>query len=1137
MSIFDEAKALASKIKSKFQQAVPKVQQAVKTWQDKPSNQIWNDTMAGISNQVNRAKPYLQKANDMGIIGVGNRPSLVQFDPKTKQMTSTNTGVKPIDYATTGARDYINNTYIAAAKRLPEDIQGFKEPGLWNKTKATGKLALDLIQTIPDPTDIPFAAYNATKGYLASVNAGPGGMWNPANTWNPKHFQAGYNAVTKNEAPGLGTALTGKEGTGTTVLNLLELPALLMSGHLKPKQADEFIDAEARGIENSYKRGDIKLLETKLDELLGSNGNGPGRITARRMLDDAASKGDPLAVRYLELVNKTDEAIGRSQLARENLTKVSTDKITQSTIESNVAKMVENELRVKRLAGEIAPQNIINARSRMDNLINYGTNLEKRGYSKEQVDKISAPLGKDLLVQGTTPKQYDIGDYIRSSSGTPSTGKSFTKAPSDFIQDMDRITNNISPKNKVNVFDYLWTPDTVLKKIGLDKEAKALRTGYETYRSNLKQEIDFVQQLKERAPGEESSQRIFRYLDGDKSFTLQKNELDVANGIRRYLADWADRLHLPEDGRITDYITHIFEKGKIEKEFDQELANLISDKVPKTVYSPFTQERLGKNGYIEDVWRALDAYIKRSTRKEAMDPALTMLEKKAKDLDNESFKYVQRYASRINLRPTEADNLIDNWIKSTPIGYKLGARPTANITREIRQTVFRGGIGLNPGSAVRNLTQGTNTFAELGTKYTYKGYSQLFKKMKTGGLDELERVGVLDDGFVQDRNLSVYKQMLEKTDEKLFYLFEQAEKVNRGSAYFGAKQKYLDMGKTEAEAIDLAKEVVRKTQFQFGNIDSPVILSSDLMKTLAQFQTFAVKQGEFVKNMITAKEYGKLLRWVGSNLFISYTIGDVLGISPKDMVPFMSERFGQSPTLQVVGGAKDYLIGKFNDNPQLAAEGKNKILGVAPLLIPGGAQMKKTYQGISAYNQGVSTTPSGDIRFTIEKTPSNLIKSAVLGQYGVPEAKDYFDSKHKPASIDTVLSRDLSEALVSNDQKRIRELMDKSQVSSTDPNGITKEGVKIAIVKAIESKDRATIERLLPMANKVGLTKSEIETYQRNQKYSSKDRDALRLKIAKATEKKDRETVNKLLEEAQLMGVTPESIKELLALRARQKAQ
>jgi hypothetical protein len=469
----------------------------------------------------------------------------------------------------------------------------------------------------------------------------------------------------------------------------------------------------------------------------------------------------------------------------------------------------------------------------------------------------------------------------------------------------------------------------------------------------------------------------------------------VADQIQVYLKQWADRLGLPEDKRIASYITHIFEEGFITKEFDPEIAHLITDKIPGSVYDPFLQKRLGALGYKEDVFAALDAYVKRAVRKVNMDPALAELKSAGAKLDVESYQYVQRLGSRINLRPTEMDNLIDNFIKSTNIGYRFGPRPTANISRKLRGMFYRGTLGLNFGSALRNLTQGANTYAKLGEKYTVVGYSKLFSRLATNNLDELFSTGVLADNLIDERRLGVYKSVLEKIDPGLFKMFDLAEKINRGAAYFGAKARAIAKGASEKDAIDEAKRLVRETQFAFGKVDTPVAMSSDLAKTLLQLQTYNIKQVEFLKNMIAHKEFGGLIRWTVASLAMVYTIGQVFGMKPSDIIP--SFRLGGSP----LGNALSTLTGLVSPDQTKRDAAKAKLGTMISTLVPAGVQLRKTIQGLKVVGAGEDVTKTGRQRYKVEKTPANTIRAGLFGKNALPAAQEYYKGLRNPKAKTT----------------------------------------------------------------------------------------------------------------------------------------
>lgn len=556
-------------------------------------------------------------------------------------------------------------------------------------------------------------------------------------------------------------------------------------------------------------------------------------------------------------------------------------------------------------------------------------------------------------------------------------------------------------KSKVNVIDYLRTPDRVLEKIGFADEAKMLRHGYESYVKELPLNIDKITAWAKGLPAE-ASKTIFRFLDG-QDVKLPENEMKIALEIKEWLAEWAKRLKLPEDKTITNYITHIFDKELIAKEFDEDLAKIITDKIPGSVYDPFLLKRLGAKGYKENVWEALDAYVKRATRKVNMDSALDAIQTKSgtslemSKIEASQFKYLQRYVSGVNMRPTELDNLLDNTIK-TVVGYKYGQRPVTYLTKTLRQMTYRGMLGLNPGSALRNLSQGINTYAVLGEKYTAIGYAKLLSK---DALREAAEQGVFAPGFIQDRALSSTKKAMERVDKGLFSFFELAERINRGAAYFGAKSKALGQGKSLPEAIDYAKSIVRKTQFSFGSIDTPVAVQSDIVKTLAQFQNYTLKQTEFLAEMVKDKNFIGLLRYGVAGMTFVYTVGKAFGMQPSDLIP--SARLGVPPSLKFpyeVGRAALDAPDKYGGERDLAQKAND--VGKAGVgLIPAGNQIRKSVQGLQAFNKGADTTATGRTRYEIPQDLEHFLRAVLFGKSSLPEAQAYYNKSAKPSPTST----------------------------------------------------------------------------------------------------------------------------------------
>lgn len=573
--------------------------------------------------------------------------------------------------------------------------------------------------------------------------------------------------------------------------------------------------------------------------------------------------------------------------------------------------------------------------------------------------------------------------------------KQAAMTPSEFEASMQ--LKSLTPRDKVNIIDYFRTPDRVLKKLGLGSEAEQLKQAQLDYQIDLPKQLQTITNWYNEVKNiPNSSENLFRYLDGEK-VQLSPPEQKVAVEIRAYLNTWADKLKLPQDKRVADYITHLFEPDLIKKEFDPELAKLIDQKIPGSVYNPFLEKRLGTLGYKQDVWQALDAYTKRAARQYFMSPALDSIKMASNRLDLDSVKYLERYTARINMRPTEIDNLIDTAVKSSPVGYKLGQRPVAAVSRQVRQVFYRGALGLNLTSAMRNLSQGANTYAELGEKYTLKGYSRLVRSLMSKST-ELQDVGVLSDNIVQDRAINATKKAAETMDKVLFSVFDTAETINRGAAYFGAKARALDKGLSEEKAIKAGIDAVRKTQFTFGNVDIPVGLNSDIGKIFTMFTSYTFKQAEFLSELAKTNLPG-LIRYALASLLITKTIGKVYGASVDEFVPFLNNlkgrsKFGNTPPVQLAADLGKLTFG----DQQTKDQAKSDLRNLVPLLFPAGAQINRSLQGIGAYQRGYSQTSSGNVRYPIAQTPSNMARTALFGQYRVPEADQYFSSNSSPLS-------------------------------------------------------------------------------------------------------------------------------------------
>ena len=576
---------------------------------------------------------------------------------------------------------------------------------------------------------------------------------------------------------------------------------------------------------------------------------------------------------------------------------------------------------------------------------------------------------------------------------------------------------------QVNALDYFRTPWKVFEKMKMRPQYEEILKGYEAYLSELPRNIKKITAWSKQVPAA-SNERIFKFLDGEK-IALDQTEAKVAWEIKTWLSEWADRLGMKPDARISEYITHIFPAGK-GGEIPEEIAFLINKKIPGSVYDPFLLPRQGALGYIQDTWGALDAYVKRATRKVNMDPGLANLKKITdKPMHVSQLNYLNRWVGAVNLRPTELDTAVDTFIKQN-LGYMFGTRPTATITRNTRMMISGAKIGGSMISFAKNLTQGVNTFKELGTQYTIRGY----KDLVIYGGKELRDNNALLGSLTEDRNPSYAKKFREKFGDVLFLNMTSSEYVNRGAAYYGAKAKFLDgkitpkeyreaFGKpmpsgytpTISDAVQYGKFVSGKTQFLFDPLNTPVILNSDIAKTAGQFSTFGLKQAEFIIDAAAQKEWWKLLRYLASSMLLFSTIGSAFGMKWSDS--FQPFRFGAPPAWSFFWGLWDAAVGtkdKYGNVPTNAARIRSAENTLFTNMVPGGSQLQKSYEGIKAVNQGASrgaptkANPQGAYQYSIPQTPMNYIRAGLFGKSYTDQGQQYYN-KSTPQSSGTSSSR------------------------------------------------------------------------------------------------------------------------------------
>jgi hypothetical protein len=210
----------------------------------------------------------------------------------------------------------------------------------------------------------------------------------------------------------------------------------------------------------------------------------------------------------------------------------------------------------------------------------------------------------------------------------------------------------------------------------------------------------------------------------------------------------------------------------------------------------------------------------------------------------------------------------------------LGPKPTAAASAFLAELQYLGGMGANPFTVVKNLTQKILTIADVtddgnwveGLKWWWK-----WKQIRNTPLGKaIQRMNpILNDrqyleglhhtysameGFMS--RLGIAPETTRAIRDKAFALYRWSDIDNVRDA-FGTKFLYvLDRGAPVQDAVEIALASTRATQFMYG-IDSPLLYRSPLGKQLGIFMSWPLNWAMLLWNQGTQQDMRKAIATVG----------------------------------------------------------------------------------------------------------------------------------------------------------------------------------------------------------------------------------------------------------------------------------
>ena len=308
------------------------------------------------------------------------------------------------------------------------------------------------------------------------------------------------------------------------------------------------------------------------------------------------------------------------------------------------------------------------------------------------------------------------------------------------------------------------------------------------------------------------------------------------------------------------------------------------EQLPRNIENQFFKPRKGIEGYSFDAVGAYESYLYQMGRKLFYDPML----REIKELHK--------------LLPTDDAKKFNMWYTRDFLGYNQ--KYFEGITNFITSAQWLRTLGVNPKSAVGNLSQRMNTVVEMGPFYSAKAEKWIWTKEgkewfdKTGVSREIPNIMYEggSEGFVNEK-----LEMLRRYGGALFNKVEKGNRHHAGAAgYLKAKGKEITLREgwryhliepdilklkdfkkamkdpvrqkaardrlknlTEEECTQFGIDVAHETQFRYGKTGTPRALRTAVGRVGLQFSSFTVNQIAWLARL-GKREPMKLAKWIAA---------------------------------------------------------------------------------------------------------------------------------------------------------------------------------------------------------------------------------------------------------------------------------
>lgn len=277
--------------------------------------------------------------------------------------------------------------------------------------------------------------------------------------------------------------------------------------------------------------------------------------------------------------------------------------------------------------------------------------------------------------------------------------------------------------------------------------------------------------------------------------------------------------------------------------------------------------RAGADGYEQEIEWVLRHYFNSTSRYVAMESkfkpqAISLFERLFGRFDNEYHglpNYIKEYINDINGNPSTLEKQLNDLLNAIPaigkwVNAHVGDRAAVSLANSITNKISIAKLGfLNVSSAMLNILQIANAAAYTGNistlwKALLKG---AHRKYSLHDLKILRETNVLND-IGLDSGAGYGKFSAGKWANRGMILFKESEGIVRRGVTLTAYETARKRGRSHEEAIRYAKDVNRKSNFDYGVHDAPGIFrrGSIFSQIFLQFKKYPIKQLEAMKDFL-----------------------------------------------------------------------------------------------------------------------------------------------------------------------------------------------------------------------------------------------------------------------------------------------